>query len=51
MVEKNHILCRADGALSFSVEDGFVSPDGKYQVKNVYDPASERAEAEKRASQ
>lgn len=50
-VEKDHIICRADGALSFSVEDGFVSPDGKYQVKNVYDPASQRAEAEKRASQ
>ncbi|MFB8344899.1 hypothetical protein ACWGNA_27475 [Brucella cytisi] len=50
-VEKNRIICRADGALSFSVEEGHVSPDGHYQFKNVYDPASQRAEAEKRASQ
>ncbi|KAB2693694.1 hypothetical protein F9K79_21025 [Ochrobactrum sp. Kaboul] len=50
-VEKDHIICRANGALSFSVEEGHVSPDGHYQFKNVYDPASQRAEAEKRASQ
>lgn len=50
-VEKDHIICRADGALAFSVEEGHVSPDGHYQFKNVYDPASQRAEAEKRASQ
>jgi len=50
-VEKDRIICRADGALSFSVEEGHVSPDGDFQFKNVYDPASQRAEAEKRASQ
>ena len=50
-VEKDHIICRADGALSFSVEEGHVSPDGHYLFKNVYNPASQRAEAEKRASQ
>jgi len=50
-VEKDHIICRANGALSFSVADGHVSPDGHYQFKNVPDPASQRAQAEKRASQ
>ncbi|MFB8343468.1 hypothetical protein ACWGNA_20345 [Brucella cytisi] len=50
-VEKNRIICRTNGAFSFSVEEGHVSPDGHYQFTNVYDPASQRAEAEKRASQ
>lgn len=27
-------------------EDGFVSSDGHYQVNDVFDPASQRAEAE-----
>ena len=51
VVEKLHIICRANGALSFSVEEGHVSPDGHYQFQNVYDPASRREEAEKRALQ
>lgn len=50
-VEKDLIICQANGALSFSVEESHVSPDGHYQFKNVHDPASQRAEAEKRASQ
>lgn len=50
-VEKDHIICRANGALSFSVEEGHVSTDGHYQFKNVGDPASRRKEAEKRALQ
>ncbi|WP_273786531.1 hypothetical protein [Brucella intermedia] len=50
VVEKMHIICRADGALSFSVAEGHVSPDGHFQFQNVYDPAGQRAEAEKRDS-
>ena len=30
-VEKDRIICRANGALSFSVEEGHVSPDGHHQ--------------------
>lgn len=51
VVEKMHIICRADGALSFSVEEGHISPEGHFQVQNFYDPAVQRAEAEKRATQ
>jgi len=51
VVEKLHIICRADGALSFSVEEGHVSPEGHFQFQNIYDPAIQRAEAEKRATQ
>ena len=50
-VEKDRIICRANGALSFSVEEGHVSPDGHYQFRSVGDPASRREEAEKRALQ
>ncbi|WP_273793852.1 hypothetical protein [Brucella anthropi] len=50
-MEKDLIICQANGALLFSVEEGHVSPDGHYQFNNVHDPASRRAEAETRAAQ
>lgn len=47
-VGKDHIICRANGTLSFSVEEGHVSPDGHYRFKNAGDPSSRREEVEKR---
>ncbi|MND47864.1 hypothetical protein D3C80_387670 [compost metagenome] len=49
--EKNHIVCQAEKALSFDVEDGYLSPDGKYHVKKVHSPKSQREQAEQLASQ
>ena len=46
--DKEHIICQADHAISFSIEIGFVSPDGQYHVKRTLDPASEREKAEQR---
>lgn len=49
--EKDHIICKADHAISFSIEDGFVTADGAYRVKQAYDPASQRERAEQQDSQ
>lgn len=50
-VEKDRIICRTDHAISFSVEDGFVSADGQYHVKQAYDPARQREKAERQDSE
>ncbi|WP_408914432.1 hypothetical protein [Brucella pseudogrignonensis] len=50
-MEKDLIICQANGTFSFSVEEDHVLPDRHYQFKKAHDPASLRAEAEKRASQ
>ncbi len=49
--EKDHIICKADHAVSYAIEDGFVAADGHYHVKQEYDPASEREIAEQRYSE
>jgi len=46
--DRNHIICGGDHAVSFAVEIGFISEDGRYHVKKTFDPASERAKAEQR---
>ncbi len=49
--EKDHIFCQVDRALSFSVEEGFFSPDGKYLIKEAFNPENQREQAKQLASQ
>lgn len=46
--EKNHVVCQADHAISFAVENGFTAANGQYHVKQVYDPESQREKEEQR---
>lgn len=50
-VEKERIVCQADRAFSFMVEEGAISPEGRYVVKKTYNPESQREEVEQLASQ
>lgn len=49
--KRMYIIIGIDGALSFSVGEGHVSPERHFQFENVYEPAIQRAEAERRATQ
>jgi hypothetical protein len=51
LAEKDRVVCLEDHAISFAVEDGFVSADGEYHIKQTYDPARRREEAERQDSQ
>lgn len=49
--EKDHIVCKTDHAVSFTVEDSFVSVDGQYHVKQALDPETQRERAEQQDSE
>jgi hypothetical protein len=46
LIDRERILCRPQGALSYRVESTLVAPDGKLIDRRVFEPARERSRRE-----
>jgi hypothetical protein len=45
-VDRERIVCRPDGALSYRIETRIIAPDGKLVTRRIYDADAERKKAD-----
>ncbi len=45
-IDRERVICRADGMISYQIESSVRSPDGKLIYRQAYDPITERKKAE-----